>query len=167
MLGKVGLCANEYVDREMSGTLSGGESKRIELATVLARDAKLFIFDEPEAGIDLWSFSCLVETLEELRRQRTGTLLVISHQERILSIADEIIVLAEGRVRISGPRPLILPDLLSDERAAQCRQPVCPATAKAVRDATAKAVRDATAKSDRDAAEGLRLGKTEEGARRT
>lgn len=120
LLGKVGLCANEYIDRELNAGLSGGESKRIELASVLARNAKLSIFDEPEAGIDLWSFSKLVETFENLRRKREGTLLVISHQERILSIADEIIVIADGCVRSAGSRQKILPTLLNDEHAARC-----------------------------------------------
>lgn len=120
LLGKVGLCANEYIDREMNASLSGGESKRIEIATVLARRAKLSIFDEPEAGIDLWSFSKLVETFQDLRNRNDGTLLVISHQERILSIADEIIVIADGKVRCAGPREEILPSLLADERAARC-----------------------------------------------
>ena len=120
LLSKVGLCANEYIDREMNASLSGGESKRIEIATVLARRARLSIFDEPEAGIDLWSFSRLVETFQDLRAQGTGTLMVISHQERILSIADEIIVIADGRVRSAGPREEVLPTLLSNERAARC-----------------------------------------------
>ena len=120
LLGKVGLCAQEYVDRELNASLSGGEIKRIEIASVLARNAKLSIFDEPEAGIDLWSFARLVETFEELRRKGSGTLLVISHQERILSIADEIVVVAEGRVRQHGPRVMVLPSLLADEKAVRC-----------------------------------------------
>lgn len=120
LLGKVGLCANEYMDREMNAGLSGGEIKRIEIATVLARRAKLSIFDEPEAGIDLWSFTRLVETFEEMRGEGSGTLMVISHQERILSIADEIVVIAGGRVRAAGPREEILPGLLADEKAALC-----------------------------------------------
>ena len=120
LLGKVGLCANEYEDRELNAGLSGGEIKRIEIASVLARKAPLSIFDEPEAGIDLWSFSRLVETFQNLRRQGNGTLLVISHQERILSIADEIIVIADGRVRMIGPGKEVLPQLLADERAARC-----------------------------------------------
>ena len=94
--------------------------KRIEIASVLARGAKLSIFDEPEAGIDLWSFSRLVETFEALRQQEHGTLMVISHQERILSIADEIVVIANGTVRAAGPRAEILPSLLSDEKAKRC-----------------------------------------------
>ena len=122
LLGNVGLCADEYIDREMSAALSGGESKRIEIATVLARNAKLSIFDEPEAGIDLWSFPRLVETFQELQREKKGTLLVISHQERILSIADEIIVIADGKVRAAGPRDEVLPTLLSEERTVRCPQ---------------------------------------------
>lgn len=120
LLGKVGLCANEYSERELSSALSGGEIKRIEIATVLARGAKLCIFDEPEAGIDLWSFSRLVETFESLRKKGDNTLLIISHQERILSIADEIIVIADGRVRSQGDKAQVLPTLLSDEKAGLC-----------------------------------------------
>ena len=119
-LTKVGLCANDYLDREVDVSLSGGEVKRIEIATILARKAGLMIFDEPEAGIDLWSFTRLVETFQELRRNQRGTLLIISHQERILSIADEIIVLADGKVRTMGPRETVLPSLLNDEHAALC-----------------------------------------------
>ena len=120
LLSRVGLCAEEYLDREVDATLSGSEMKRIEIASVLARGAKLSIFDEPEAGIDLWSFSRLVETFEALRQQEHGTLMVISHQERILSIADEIVVIANGTVRAAGPRAEILPSLLSDEKAKRC-----------------------------------------------
>lgn len=120
LLGKVGLCAEEYIDREMSAALSGGEAKRIEIATVLARKAKLSVFDEPEAGIDLWSFSRLVETFEEIRSKSEGTLVVISHQERILSIADEIIVVADGKVRTAGAREDILPALLKGEYTCAC-----------------------------------------------
>ena len=121
-LGKVGLCAEEYIDREMSGALSGGEAKRIEIATVLARNVKLSVFDEPEAGIDLWSFSRLVETFEEIRNGTTGSLVIISHQERILSIADEIIVVADGTIRTAGPREEVLPKLLGGEYACRCPQ---------------------------------------------
>lgn len=120
LLGKVGLCASEYIDRELNAGLSGGEMKRIEIAGVLARNAKLSIFDEPEAGIDLWSFTRLVETFQELRKKQTGTLLVISHQERILSIADEIVVIANGQVRAHGPREEILPTLLAGEKSGRC-----------------------------------------------
>ncbi len=120
LLGKVGLCAGEYTGRELNSGLSGGEIKRIEIASVLARRAPLSIFDEPEAGIDLWSFARLVETFEELRRERRGTLVVISHQERILSIADEIVVIADGKVRQAGPRLQVLPTLLADEMQPRC-----------------------------------------------
>ena len=121
LLGQVGLCAKEYIDREVNASLSGGEIKRIEIATVLARrNVRLAIFDEPEAGIDLWSFARLVETFQELRSQCAGTLLIISHQERILSIADEIVVIADGRVRTAGPRHQVLPMLLADEMQARC-----------------------------------------------
>lgn len=120
LLGKVGLCAEEYIDREMSGALSGGEAKRIEIATVLARGAKLSVFDEPEAGIDLWSFSRLVETFEEIRNDSRGELIVISHQERILQIADDIIVVADGKIRIAGKREDILPALLQGEYTCAC-----------------------------------------------
>ncbi|MFR4973316.1 MAG: ABC transporter ATP-binding protein, partial [Butyricicoccus pullicaecorum] len=95
LLGRVGLCADEYIGRELDSGLSGGEMKRVEIASVLARRAPLCIFDEPEAGIDLWSFARLVETFQDLRASRQSTLLVISHQERILSIADEIVVIAD------------------------------------------------------------------------
>lgn len=120
LLGNVGLCANDYINREMNKTLSGGEAKRIEIATVLARNANLCIFDEPEAGIDLWSFARLVDTFETLRAKRDRTLLIISHQERILSIADTIVVVADGRVKRVGPRDEILPSLMENEYATMC-----------------------------------------------
>ena len=120
LLGRVGLCADEYIGRELDSGLSGGEMKRVEIAPVLARRAPLCIFDEPEAGIDLWSFARLVETFQDLRASRQSTLLVISHQERILSIADEIVVIADGRVRQAGPASLILPMLLADESTPRC-----------------------------------------------
>ena len=120
ILGKVGLCTNEYIDRELNASLSGGEIKRIEIASVLARKAKLSIFDEPEAGIDLWSFSRLVETFQDLRNQHNGTLLIISHQERILEIADIIVVIADGKVRQAGPRVMVLPTLLNNEKSERC-----------------------------------------------
>lgn len=120
LLGKVGLCAEEYIDREMNTSLSGGEAKRIEIATVLARNAKLSVFDEPEAGIDLWSFSRLVQTFEEIRAKSEGELVVISHQERILSIADDIIVVADGKIRISGTKEEVLPKLISGEYSSSC-----------------------------------------------
>ena len=104
----------------MNSALSGGEAKRIEIATVLARKAKLSVFDEPEAGIDLWSFSRLVETFEEIRAKNEGELVIISHQERILKIADEIVVVADGKIRISGARDDILPQLLAGEYTCSC-----------------------------------------------
>ena len=120
LLGKVGLCAREYIDRELNSGLSGGEIKRIEIASVLARNALLSIFDEPEAGIDLWSFTKLVETFQELRNSQNGTLLVISHQERILEIADEIVVIANGKIRAKGSKDEVLPQLLSGEITKKC-----------------------------------------------
>ena len=112
ILSEVGLCAREYVDREMNGSLSGGELKRIEIAMIIARGTKLSIFDEPEAGIDLWSFQSLIKVFEKMRREINGTILIISHQERILDIADKIIVIADGQVRTAGSRAEVLPELL-------------------------------------------------------
>lgn len=113
---KVGLSMQDYVNRPMDNSLSGGEIKRIEIATLLARrQAKILIFDEPEAGIDLWSFASLVSVFKGLKKEENRALLVISHQERILEIADEIIVIADGRVRTAGNRETILPRLLADE----------------------------------------------------
>ncbi|MCM1335093.1 MAG: ATP-binding cassette domain-containing protein [Bacteroides sp.] len=120
LLGRVGLCAKEYIGRELNAGLSGGEMKRIEIASVLARRAPLSIFDEPEAGIDLWSFSRLVETFRRLRAEEKGTLLIISHQERILEIADEIVVVADGKIRACGAGKEILPSLLKNEIARFC-----------------------------------------------
>ena len=110
-LVKVGLCAKDYLNREVDSTLSGGEIKRIELATVLARKPKLSVFDEPEAGIDLWSFKNLISVFEEMRREIEGSIVIISHQERILSIADEIILIADGKVKDSGKPEEIMPQL--------------------------------------------------------
>lgn len=101
-LSEVGLCAREYVNREVNGSLSGGELKRIEIATSMARGAKLSVFDEPEAGIDLWSFSSLIKVFESLRDKMGGSLLIISHQERILNIADRIIVISDGKITADG-----------------------------------------------------------------
>ena len=120
ILSEVGLCAREYIDREINNSLSGGELKRIEIAMITARGTKLSIFDEPEAGIDLWSFARLVETFEDIRSNTSGSLVIISHQERILSIADEIVVVADGKVRTAGPREEILPRLLKGEFTARC-----------------------------------------------
>ena len=120
LLGKVGLCAREYINRELDSGLSGGEMKRVEIASVLARNAKVTIFDEPEAGIDLWSFTKLVETFQELRSRQNGLLLIISHQERILEIADEIVVIAKGKIRTVGSKDEVLPQLLSGEISKKC-----------------------------------------------
>ena len=121
IMNKVGLCTKDYIDREVNDRLSGGEIKRIELATVLARDkANLLIFDEPEAGIDLWSFNGLVDAFEELKKSQDKILLVISHQERLLEIADNIVVIADGKVRIAGPGKEILPQLMQDEKSGGC-----------------------------------------------
>ena len=111
-LAEVGLCAKDYIDREVDGSLSGGELKRIEIAMIMARGTKLSVFDEPEAGIDLWSFSNLIQVFEHLHEKINGSILIISHQERILNIADRIIVLADGQVRSQGTRDEILPELL-------------------------------------------------------
>ena len=122
-LGEVGLCAEEYVDRVVDASLSGGEGKRIEIATVLARkNARIRVFDEPEAGIDLWSFTNLIEVFQRLKQQKGEALLVISHQERILEIADRIVVIAGGKVRTAGDREIILPRLLAEEEASRCPQ---------------------------------------------
>ena len=123
-LSAVGLCAKDYIDREVNASLSGGELKRIEIATVLARRARLSIFDEPEAGIDLWSFQNLIQVFENLRRNiRDSAILIISHQERILAVADRIIVIQEGRVLRQGPRDEILPTLIGTASAVRaCRQ---------------------------------------------
>ena len=123
-LSAVGLCARDYIDREVNASLSGGELKRIEIATVLARNARLSVFDEPEAGIDLWSFQNLVEVFQHMQRRiENGSILIISHQERILNIADEIIVLRDGRVAAQGPREEILPTLIGTASAVNpCRK---------------------------------------------
>ena len=111
-LTEVGLCARDYIDRDVNASLSGGEIKRIEIAMALARGAKLTLFDEPEAGIDLWSFNHLIAVFQKLRRRTRGTSLIISHQERILDIADEIVVLAAGRIAARGSKDEVLPKLL-------------------------------------------------------
>lgn len=111
-LSEVGLCAREYVNREVNASLSGGELKRIEIATAMARAAKLSVFDEPEAGIDLWSFTNLIKVFEKLRDKMGGSLLIISHQERILNIADRIIVIADGKVVNSGSPSEVMDKLL-------------------------------------------------------
>ena len=112
-LSEVGLCAKDYVNREVNASLSGGELKRIEIATVMARGTKLSIFDEPEAGIDLWSFQNLIRVFEEMHDKIQGSILIISHQERILNIADKIVVIAGGELENIGTKDEILPGLLS------------------------------------------------------
>ena len=112
-LAEVGLCARQYVSREIDANLSGGELKRIEIATVMARSAALTVFDEPEAGIDLWSFGNLISVFEDMYDKVKGTMLIISHQERILNIADRVIVLADGKVQHDGTKEEVLPKLLA------------------------------------------------------
>jgi Fe-S cluster assembly ATP-binding protein len=123
-LSEVGLCARDYINREVNGSLSGGELKRIEIATVLARGTVLSVFDEPEAGIDLWSFKSLIEVFERMRTANSErTIIVISHQERILNIADEIIVLGGGKIMAQGSKEDILPTLLgTNSVASACGQ---------------------------------------------
>ncbi len=116
MLSEVGLCARDYMDRELNDTLSGGELKRIEIAMALARGTKLTVFDEPEAGIDLWSFQNLIRVFEKMHEQTKGSILIISHQERILNIADKIVYVKAGEVEKFGPREEILPGLLGSGR---------------------------------------------------
>lgn len=112
LLSRVGLCAQEYVKREVDNTLSGGEMKRLEIATVLAKPHKLCIFDEPEAGIDLWSFSMLIQQFEEIKKDENQSLILISHQERIMQMADRVMVIEDGRVAGIGKRADILPQLM-------------------------------------------------------
>ena len=121
-LSEVGLCARDYIDREVNASLSGGELKRIEIATVLAREKRLTVFDEPEAGIDLWSFQSLITVFEKMHERTKGNILIISHQERILNIADRIIVTANGKVQKNGSREEVLPGLLASR--------ACPVLAK-------------------------------------
>ena len=114
-LSEVGMCARDYIDREVNASLSGGELKRIEIATILARSTKLSIFDEPEAGIDLWSFGNLIKVFEKMHEKTQGNILIISHQERILNIADKIVVIADGQVQNVGQKEDVLPKLLAAE----------------------------------------------------
>lgn len=111
-LSEVGLCAKEYINREVNASLSGGELKRIEIAMIMARGTKVSVFDEPEAGIDLWSFKNLIQVFENMHAKMGGSIIIISHQERILNIADEIIVLANGEVSAQGKKDDVLPGLL-------------------------------------------------------
>lgn len=120
MLSTVGLCANEYITREVDATLSGGEMKRLEIATVLAKTHKLCIFDEPEAGIDLWSFSMLVQKFERIHEKKEQSLILISHQERIIAMADRIMVIEDGKIGAMGAREDILPNLMNSADACTC-----------------------------------------------
>lgn len=116
-LSRVGMCARDYVHREVNASLSGGELKRIEIATILARGTKLSLFDEPEAGIDLWSFSNLIAVFERMYEEINGSILIISHQERILEIADKIVVIAGGRITEEGTKDEVMPKLMCDNGA--------------------------------------------------
>ena len=116
-LSEVGLCAKDYIGREVNDSLSGGELKRIEIAMIIARGTKLSLFDEPEAGIDLWSFNNLIQVFENMYQKINGSILIISHQERILNIADRIIVIADGEVSTAGSREEVLPKLLGSSEA--------------------------------------------------
>ncbi len=113
-LTRVGLCSMDYLNREVDASLSGGEVKRIEIATLMARNLGLAIYDEPEAGIDLWSFSMLVQSFKMLTQENNESVIIISHQERIMKLADEILVIADGKIRSQGPRDEILPGLLGE-----------------------------------------------------
>ncbi|HCT63963.1 MAG TPA: ABC transporter ATP-binding protein [Lachnospiraceae bacterium] len=117
-LSEVGLCARDYIDREVNASLSGGELKRIEIATIMARKTKVSVFDEPEAGIDIWSFKNLIDVFEKIHTEIKGTIIIISHQERILNIADEIIVLANGGIATRGTKEEIMPTLLEQAEMA-------------------------------------------------
>ena len=122
-LASVGLCARDYIHREVNSSLSGGELKRIEIATVLARKTRLSVFDEPEAGIDLWSFQSLIQVFENMRKTiKDSSILIISHQERILEIADQIVVLSDGKISKQGPREEILPQLIGTSSAVTACQ---------------------------------------------
>jgi len=118
LLTRVGLCAADYIDREVDASLSGGEVKRIEIATILARQSPLMIFDEPEAGIDLWSFAKLTETFRYIHDKRAATIIIISHQERIIDLADQIVIIAGGEIREQGPKDALFPKILENTLSA-------------------------------------------------
>ena len=124
-LSEVGLCARDYVNREVDGKLSGGELKRIEIAGILARgnQTKLSLFDEPEAGIDLWSFSMLVKQFEQLHADKKESLILISHQERIIRMADRIMVVKDGKIETLDEREKVLPNLVNDDTGCACMNP--------------------------------------------
>ncbi len=121
-LSEVGLCARDYVDREVNGSLSGGELKRIEIAMIMVRGTSFSIFDEPEAGIDLWSFQSLIRVFEKLHEKTSGSIVIISHQERILNIADRIIVIADGQVAADGGRDEVLPGFMNGTISGFCEK---------------------------------------------
>ncbi len=120
-LSEVGLCARDYINRDVDGSLSGGELKRIEIATIIARNTELSVFDEPEAGIDLWSFKNLIKVFEKMHKENQKSVIIISHQERILNIADEIIVVAAGSVKSRGTKDEILPQVLHGNTLEGCK----------------------------------------------
>ena len=122
LLTAVGLCAEEYVERQIDGTLSGGEMKRIEIASVLAKDHELCIFDEPEAGIDLWSFSMLIQKFEEMHKEKKQSLIVISHQEKIIDMADRIMIIDDGEIKKIGKREDVLPYLNGVQKCHNCAE---------------------------------------------
>ncbi len=121
LLSNVGLCAREYMDRQVDSSLSGGEMKRIEIATAFSKPHKLCIFDEPEAGIDLWSFSMLVQQFEEIHKKKKESIIIISHQERIIQMADRIMVIRDGRVQQIGTKEEVMPLLLEGDGDAGCK----------------------------------------------
>lgn len=114
ILSMVGLCAREYVDREINNSLSGGELKRIEIATVIARESELTIFDEPEAGIDLWSFNSLIQVFEKMRKDIKGSTMIISHQERILNIADQVVLMSNGKIEKMGTKEEVMDKVMKN-----------------------------------------------------
>ena len=120
LLSAVGLCSEDYLNRQLDGTLSGGEMKRIESATVLAKSHKVSIFDEPEAGIDLWSFSMLIKRFEEIHREKKECLILISHQEKIINMADKIMVIEDGEVKKYGTKEDVFPTLFQQEKCQKC-----------------------------------------------
>ena len=122
LLSNVGLCAREYLKREVDATLSGGERKRIEIATVLAKQHKICIFDEPEAGIDLWSFTMLIQQFEKIHNKKEQSLILISHQERIIQMADRIMLIEDGKIGAIGPKDEILPTLLDKGDSFACME---------------------------------------------
>ena len=118
-MSEVGLCAKDYINREVNDSLSGGELKRIEIAMIMARGTKLSLFDEPEAGIDLWSFNNLIKVFEGMHKKINGSIIIISHQERILNIADQIVVIANGKVTAQGTKKEVMPKLLASSEACE------------------------------------------------